>query len=187
MGRDRCGASRWDEDELRWSRLMGNAQGGDRGAYEQLLSELGNAIEAYVRSRFGTLEALEDCVQESLLTLHRARHTYDPRKPFRPWLFTLVRHRCIDVLRRTPAVRGGHDPEQLSAPNTDVSYALDSATLLRRLAPKEREAVQLTKLEGYSMAEAGQRCGVSEGAMKVRVHRALRSLKKLLEREGLPT
>jgi len=187
MGRDQSGPCRWDEDEQRWSGLMGNAQMGDREAYEQLLSELGTVIEDYVRSRFGALGALEDCVQESLLALHRARHTYDPGKPFRPWLFTLVRHRCIDVLRRMPPAHADHDLERLNALNTDVSYELDSATLLRRLAPKEREAVQLTKLEGYSMAEAGKRCGVSAGAMKVRVHRALRSLKKLLEREGLPT
>lgn len=186
MGRGQSGPNRWDEDEWRWSSLMSDAQSGDRGAYEMLLSELGGAIEDYVRSRFGAFEVLEDCVQESLLALHRARHTYDPRKPFRPWLFTVVRHRCIDVLRRTQLSHTSHDMERLRAADTDLSSQLDSASLLGRLTPKEREAVTLTKLEGYSMAEAGRRCGVSEGAMKVRVHRALRSLKKLLEREGLP-
>ena len=65
--------------------------------------------------------------------------------------------------------------------------ALDSARLLKRLAPAERQALWLTKLAGYSMAEAGRQCGVSEGAMKVRVHRALKSLKKLLDAEGLTT
>lgn len=187
MGRDQSRSNRWDVDELRWSSLMSDAQSGDRRAYEMLLSELGDAIEDYVRSRFGAIDVLEDCVQESLLALHRSRHTYDPRKPFRPWLFTVVRHRCIDVLRRTPLSYTGYDTERLRPADTDLSSQLDSASLLGRLAPKEREAVTLTKLEGYSMAEAGRRCGVSEGAMKVRVHRALRSLKELLEREGSPT
>lgn len=186
MGREQERARGRDEDERRWAALMIRAQAGDREPYEQLLSELGNVIEAYVRSRFGALDSLEDCVQESLLALHRGRHTWDPRKPFRPWMFTIVRHRCIDVLRRIPAEPAA-GVEQLSAVNTDVSSQLDSATLLRRLAPREREAVQLTKLYGYSMAEAGRRCGVTEGAMKVRVHRALRTLKKILEREGVQT
>lgn len=100
MGRDQSGSNRWDADELRWSSLMSDAQSGNRKAYEMLLSELGVAIEDYVRSRFGAIDVLEDCVQESLLALHRSRHTYDPRKPFRPWLFTVVRHRCIEMRRR---------------------------------------------------------------------------------------
>ena len=70
MGRGQSGPNRWDEDEWRWSSLMSDAQSGDRGAYEMLLSELGDAIEDYVRSRFGAFEVLEDCVQESLLALH---------------------------------------------------------------------------------------------------------------------
>jgi RNA polymerase sigma-70 factor (ECF subfamily) len=178
----RDGQSSRDVDEQRWSQLMRAAQGGDRRAYERLLGELGRVIECFLRSRFGELESLEDCVQESLLALHNARHTYDPERPFRPWMFTIVRHRSIDVLRRAPPAHTAV-PAGLCSPEVDVGAQLDSARLLRKLAPREREAVQLTKLAGYSMAEAGSRCGVSESAMKVRVHRALKSLKKLLERE----
>jgi RNA polymerase sigma-70 factor (ECF subfamily) len=187
MVRDGIGPCRWAEDEKRWSKLMGMAQAGERDAYELLLSELGDVIEVYLRRRLGAVDCLEDCVQESLLALHRGRNTYDPAKAFRPWMFTIVRHRAIDVLRRLPQSQVALEPELYRAPNTDVSSQHDSAVLLQMLAPKERQAVQLTRLAGYTMAEAGQQCGVSEAAMKVRVHRALRSLKKLLEREALTT
>ena len=174
-------------DEQRWSALMARAHGGDRAAYELLMTELGEAIGAYLRSRFGAMDALEDCVQEALLAIHRARHTYDPARPFRPWLFTIVRHRTIDVLRRLPSGRRDVDPGNEPASSGEQHAAIDSARLLERLAPAERQALSLTKLAGYSLAEAGRQCGVSEGAMKVRVHRALKSLKKLLESEGLLT
>ena len=91
--------SSWGADEQRWAAWMALAHGGDHDAYRQLLGELANAIETYIRVRFGAIDSLEDCVQECLLVIHKARHTYDPVRPFRPWLFTLVRHRTIPRLR----------------------------------------------------------------------------------------
>ncbi|MGH8595084.1 MAG: sigma factor, partial [Gammaproteobacteria bacterium] len=88
------------DDERRWSDWMARAQRGDLGDYELLLREIGAAIEIYIRVRFGTIDMLEDCVQECLLAVHAARHTYDPRRLFRPWFFTIVRHKTIDQLRQ---------------------------------------------------------------------------------------
>ncbi len=74
-------------DEARWSEWMARAQGGDRAAYEKLMTELGSVIERYVLRRFGRAggsDFAEECVQESLLAIHGARQTYDPGRPFRP-------------------------------------------------------------------------------------------------------
>ncbi len=87
------------DDEARWSALMRQSQIGDAASYAQLLNELGDVIEAFLRTRFGRAHFVEDCVQESLLALHRARHSYDTGRPFRPWMFAVVRHKTIDVLR----------------------------------------------------------------------------------------
>ena len=156
------------------------------------MKELGSAIEAYVRSRFGSSGSSdfpEECVQESLLAVHRARHTYDPRRPFRPWLFTIVRHKAIDLLRRQ-RVRGagdsldaedGRPPPPAAA--ADPSHRIDGVTLLAGLQPKYREALVLTKLEGCSIEEAAERAGVSASAMKTRVHRAIRAVRKSLRAE----
>lgn len=165
------------------------AQAGDREAYAKLMAEVANAIDAFVRSRFGSTrdpDFLEDCVQEALLTLHRVRHTWNPRLPFRPWLFAIVRHRVIDLLRRRAVRRTEELPADEPAPEREPGAGLEGARLLDRLEPAYREALVLTKLEGYSLEEAALRAGVSTGAMKTRVHRAIRTLQQRLSEEELP-
>jgi RNA polymerase sigma-70 factor (ECF subfamily) len=177
------------EEEQRWSAWMASAHAGDREAYTKLMAELANAIEGFVRARFGSTrdpDFLEDCVQEALLTLHRVRHTWNPQLPFRPWLYAIVRHRVIDLLRRRAVRRTEELPEEEPARESDPGAGLEGARLLSTLEPAYREALVLTKFEGYSLEEAATRAGVSTGAMKTRVHRALRTLQKRLREEGLP-
>jgi RNA polymerase sigma-70 factor (ECF subfamily) len=163
---------------------MAQSLAGDRETYAHLLAELSTAIEAYLRSRFGEWEALEDCVQESLLAIHRARHTYDPKRPFRPWLFTIVRHKAIDLLRRRLVREAGLSLAAGPAQRPpDPEPRLDGAKMLDWLEPKYREALVLTKLEGFSVEEAAARAGVSVTAMKTRVHRAIRTIQKRLRAE----
>ena len=174
-------------EERRWSAWMTSALAGDREAYAKLMSELAVVIDAFVRARFGAAGAsdfVEDCVQEALLALHRVRHTWDPRQPFRPWLFAVVRHKVIDLLRRG-AVRRTEPapPEEPAAPVLDPSQRIDSTRLLAALEPAYREALVLTKLEGLSLEEAATRAGVSAGAMKTRVHRAVRMAQQALREE----
>ncbi len=77
---------------------MVNAQAGNESDYRQLLKELAIVIQKFLRSRFGDHHFIEDWVQEALIAVHQARHTYDPQRPFRPWLFAIVRHKAIDNL-----------------------------------------------------------------------------------------
>ena len=172
-------------DESRWSGLMAAAQRGDQSSYARLLDELGRAITAYLRSRFGPVEFLEDCVQECLISLHAARHTYDARRPFRPWLFAIVRHKTIDMLRSRRAYSSmlaeqaeAHDPH-----SPPIDAEIETGQLLEALSPKYSQALTLTKIVGLSIAESAGRLGISESAMKVRVHRGLGAMRKLLEHE----
>lgn len=179
-------------DDAHWSSLMQRAQAGDRLAYERLLTELGVAIAGYLRHRFGAVDFAEDCVQECLIAIHEARHSFEPGRPFRPWLFAIVRHRAIDMLRRqrthaavfaagvmpddVPAADAAADPER-----RDRRLAMGA--VLAALEPEHREALQLTRLMGFSTAEAASRLGISETALRVRVHRATRAAIRLLEAE----
>jgi RNA polymerase sigma-70 factor (ECF subfamily) len=177
-------------DEQRWSAWMARAQAGDREAYANLMTELADVIDSYVRTRFGAPRAsdfVEDCVQEALLAVHRVRHTFDPHRPFRPWMFAVVRHKVIDLLRRSAVRRSepAAEGEPAGRPH-DPSWRLDGARLLEALAPAEREALVLTKLEGCSLEEAAARAGVSVSAMKSRVHRAVQRAQRRLREEGLP-
>lgn len=182
---------RFAGDEARWAAWMARAQQGERAVYAELLRELGRAIEAYVRVRFGAFETLEDCVQECLMAVHAARHTYDPARPFRPWLFTIVRHRTIDVLRQQATWRAERwqegEEEAVEAGSEHVQRRLDGVKLLARLSPDHREMIALAKFGGYTTAEAAASLGISESAAKARLHRALEALRTILTREELPT
>jgi RNA polymerase sigma-70 factor (ECF subfamily) len=153
------------------------------------MSELGGVIEGYLRSRFGATSFLEDCVQESLLAVHRARASYDPRRPFRAWLFAIVRHKAIDQLRRQESRSRFEGDERdggagIAARASDPGDRMDAAVLLEGLPPKYREALTLTKLEGLSLEDAAQRAGTTASAMKTRVHRAVRAVRTALESDG---
>jgi RNA polymerase sigma-70 factor (ECF subfamily) len=175
-----------DADERRWSEYMAAAHRGDMRLYERLLRELASVIAAYVRSRFGTLFYTEDCVQECLIAIHNARHTYDPQRPFRPWLFAIVRNKTVDLLRRSyaseRAVTEPLDPN-FPAPETESDRAVEAGELLAKLKPQFRSALTLTKVIGYSVHEAAERSGISETAMKTRVRRAIQAAQSLLQQE----
>ncbi len=176
-------------DEQRWADWMAQALRGDRTVYGRLLAELGHAIEAYLRANFGNLDALEDCVQECLLAIHAARHTYDPTRPFRPWLFTVVRHKAIDVLRQRASwhnlVTTTDDVD--AAQEVNFVGVIDGVRMLEQLSPDHREMVLLAKYGGYTTAEAAARLGISESAAKARLLRGLAAIEKLLAQEGRTT
>jgi RNA polymerase sigma-70 factor (ECF subfamily) len=178
------------DDERTWSEWMERAQAGDEDSYRRLLQALGTAIESYLRSRFGPLEYLEDIVQESLLAIHQARHTYDAGRPFRPWMFAIVRYKAIDMLRKrnvrqnvNVAVTDDEQqvPMESRVSNDNAEGLVESVELFQRIKPAYRQALILTKVAGLSNREAAGSVGVSEAAMKVRVHRALNELRNLLK------
>ena len=180
--------SAYDDDERRWSGWMAAAHRGDATAYRRLLDELGDCIEAYVRVRFGALPFLEDCVQECLIAVHNARHTYDPARAFRPWLFTIVRHKTIDMLRKSRRDADGTatlvaDAAVDERTASDLNAIIDGVRVLRNIAPDHRDAVALTQYAGYTVPEAARELGISESALKARLRRALIAIRREINRE----
>ncbi len=175
---------RFSEDEAQWSRWMAAAQQGDQSQYQALLESLGKAVEHYVRAHFGNIDFLEDCVQECLLAVHLGRHTYNPERPFRPWLFAVVRNKAVDLLRkrRPDQIRGESLEEwQLPESNLHAEAYVQREDLFKHLAQPYREALILTKVIGLTAKEAAKQCGISLPAMKIRVFRALASLRDQLQ------
>ena len=180
-------ADQYAEDELRWSSLMVSAQAGNESDYRQLLGELSELVSRYLRSRLGGYDFVEDCVQDVLVAVHEARHTYDGRRPFRPWLFAIVRHKSTDAIRRAE-VRGRYFGPEGSGTEPVISgpdEALQTGRLLAQLPENLRQPLELTKIVGLSTAEAARRLQISESALKVRVHRAVKRLRKWMEIEQL--
>lgn len=165
------------------------AQSGDGEAYQKLLLALLPHARRLVASRVSDAAAREDIVQNALVSIHRARHTYRAERPFTPWLHAVLRNAISDwgrsrarLSRREVSLEVEGVPEPSIDPAEPFADTI-SPELERALAaiPKpQREAVELIHLEGLSVAEAAARAGVSSGALKVRAHRGYRALRALL-------
>ena len=179
--------------ERAWSVMMGAAQDGDAEAYDRLLRELLGPLRAYAMSRLGDSTIVDDVVQNVLLSIHRARHTYRPERPFAPWLWTIARNaiavsfraRGLRLRREQPldTLQGSEEPSVELAPRLPLSSALRAA--LDGLPPAQRQAVELLHLNQLSVAEAAEHAGVTPGALKVRAHRGYKALRVALEDEDL--
>lgn len=159
---------------------MVRAQAGDAQAYRALLDDLGPAVLSFLSRRVRDRDDLADAYQDTFLALHRARHTYQPSRPIEPWLFAIARNVAADYGRRRRR-RLVHEmltdapPESPVDPERDLGTQFDAA--LRGLPNRQREALQLLKFQGLTVAEAAARAGTTPGALKVRAHRAYVALK----------
>jgi RNA polymerase sigma-70 factor, ECF subfamily len=173
--------------EERWADMMRAGMRGDARAYHDLLRELACALRAHVRrnlgARQGAAEA-EDIVQEVLLALHLKRHTWDQQQPFFPWLRAIARNKTVDSIRLrrlTAFVQIDEFSEILPDESVgDVDTAIDATDALSRLKNRELEIVVAIAMKGDSAREVAQRLGMTEGAVRVALHRALQTLAKTL-------
>jgi RNA polymerase sigma factor (sigma-70 family) len=182
-----------DAEGSDWSVLMERAQQGDREAYRRLLTEVTPYLRSLAR-RMGVPPAdVEDAVQDTLLTIHAIRHTFEPGRPFGPWLVTIARRRAIDCLRRRQrctVVEGGSNLRPETFPNAGTNRyepPLDSGQLRRaieRLPPGQQRAIILLKLREMSLKEAAQESGMSVASLKVATHRGVKALRRLLGKRG---
>ena len=179
--------------ELDWSILMARAQGGEQEAYRRLLKEITPYLRSLAASSHRDPRDIEDTVQDVLLSVHGARHTYDPARPFGPWLVAIARRRTVDRLRRQGRARRYETPltpEHETLASTATNYPeerVDAAAVrnaVEQLTPGQREAIKLMKLQEMSLRQAATASGMSIAALKVATHRGLKSLRKLLAGPG---
>ncbi len=175
----------WDHLQWEsWSRLMAKIQEGDQEAYRQFLNEIGPLLFNYVRRRVFNPEMVPDVYQEVLLTLHKARFTYEPSRPLGPWLFTVARNSILDALGKNRKFVDREVPTETLpesiAVEADGSLGDELHQALKSLSPIHREAVELLKLRGLSLEEAALELKISVAALKVRAHRGYEQLRKLL-------
>lgn len=179
--------------DQRWGAMMRAAQDGDNASYSALLTELLPILRGTVAKRWRNRQDVEDIVQDILLSLHSVRHTYDPARPFMPWLMTIALRRVADAARRLAARSANEttveimpetfagDETKSSQETSDDQEALRAALLA--LPAGQRQAVELMKVQGLSLREASGRTGKSVASLKVTVHRALKAMKQSLDKE----
>ena len=178
--------------EEEWAEMMRAAMLGDAGAYKILLEAVSSVLRASARRnlmRFGGAASdVEDVVQETLLAIHLKRDTWDGARSIRPWIAAIARNKLVDVLRR----RGHHIEipieriDDLQAAD-DCSAPLDRHELdrmLENLNERQRDIVRSLSLNGASVRETADRLSMSEGAVRVSLHRALGTLAALYRKDS---
>lgn len=162
--------------------LMVSALAGDDAAYHRLLKALTPHLRAYFVRRLTVAAEAEDLVQDTLIAIHTKRASFDTSLPFTVWLHAIARYKLIDHFRKSGSRRTVPLEEADAVTADSVSEAAeaarDVAQLLATLPEAKRALIRQVKLEGLSTAEAAAATGLSEGAVKVVVHRALKSLMK---------
>lgn len=178
---------RANTSEERLRQLLMCGLDGDAQSYHGFLKEMTAHLRAFFRKRLSSLpDEVEDLVQETLLTIHNQRHTYDAGQPLTAWAYAIAKYRYIDLLRRRAR------REQLNDPIDDeaaIFFSMDSeaaeahrdlSKLLDRLPDHLRLPIVHTKLDGLSVMETAQITGMSESAIKVGVHRGLKTLAAMI-------
>jgi RNA polymerase sigma-70 factor (ECF subfamily) len=171
-----------------WPALMQKAQDGDAQAYRLLLGSMMPAIQSLVRRRVFDEALAEDVVQEVLMTLHRVRHTYDPARPMMPWIAAIAATRAVDALRRQGRVQRREiwdetvlamelDPDA-SARMEDFAVQGEVSQLLSALPARQRQAVEMVKLQEMSLDHVAAATSQSVPALKALLHRAFAKLRQ---------
>jgi len=174
------------DDQHSLEHLMYLAQQGDKKAYARLFQEITPVLRGFVGKKLNNPQDAEDVVQEILISIHNASHTYDTDRPFKAWMFTIARYRLADHLRALYAKTDkGRDVNfedaayQLSHPeNVTESYENHEylSKIMESLPNKQQKIVTMMKIEGYSAQETAQKMNMSESAVKVSAHRAYKTL-----------
>jgi RNA polymerase sigma-70 factor (ECF subfamily) len=174
-----------DEKSASRAQLMEQAQGGNREAFHILFKDIGPLITRFLRRRLSDNSELEDICQEAMIAVYKSRHTYQPERPFEPWLFAIVRKVSAEHFRQQRQ-RFGFQIQLDELPDIGGEVGstndLELREALEQLSPMQMEALGLTKVIGLSVEEAALRSGATVGSIKVRVHRAYESLKRSLLR-----
>ena len=180
--------SRSQQQEAAWAPLMRAAQAGDARSYEQLLRAVSPFVRSLARRYCRDPELAEDVVQDVLLTVHRIRHTWDPQRPFSPWLAPIAARRGIDRIRRDSRIARHEVSDELALETFAAPVANNDSGALRAveaiepllavLPERQRLALEAVKIRGLSVAEAASESGQTVAALKVSVHRAVKALRK---------
>ena len=170
--------------------LMRKSMGGDKLAYTKLLRETARFLRPFLSKRLSFDSEVDDLMQEILISIHRARHTYDGQRPYKPWVYAIARFRLQDYLRMHYADQLRHAEEltgmeknlQEDVTESGISYESISAEV-EKLPERQAAILRLMHQEGYTAKEVAAKLGMTESAVKVAAHRAYKVLRQKLERQ----
>lgn len=173
------------KEKHNWQELMKQAQAGNEDAYRVVLERVYSYLKSYLYKRITNQQNREDLIQEIVVALHKARHTYDPNQPFFPWISAISRYKMISYFRKTQKSRG-----DIGESSTTINLFTDKDNVeehnlkieldeyLSKLPQKQRDLLYRVKIDGYSTKEAAKEFGMSISNVKTTIHRALSFLRR---------
>lgn len=169
---------------------MRQALAGDQRAYATLLQETSRLLRPFLIKRLSFASEVDDLIQEILLSIHKARHTYDGNRPYMPWVYAIAKFRLQDFLRAhySDQLRHAIDfdelDESLHETVTESGFNYESISgEVNKLPEKQATILKLMHEEGHTAKEVAEKLGMNESAVKVAAHRAYKILRKKLERQ----
>lgn len=167
--------------------LMQQALAGDKVAYTSVLHQTSQLLRPFISKRLHNHSEVDDLLQEILLSIHKARHTYNNDRPFLPWVFAIAKFRLLDHLRKHYADHLQHAEDLSEAENipddvTETGFSYESISgVVNQLPEKQAVILRLIHQEGFTAKEVAEKIGMNESAVKVSAHRAYKTLRNKLE------
>lgn len=178
-----------DDTNDNLAELMRQALAGDQRAYAELLRETARFLRPFLARRLSADSEIDDLQQEILISIHKARHTYDGLRPYKPWAYAIAKFRLQDHLRTHYADQLRHAADiselenNLPADVTETAISYESISgEIEKLPEKQAAILRLMHRDGYTAKETAQKMGMNESAVKVAAHRAYKTLRQKLER-----
>jgi len=169
--------------------LMKQSLNGDQRAYAELLRETSRFLRPFLARRLSFTNEVDDLLQEILISIHKARHTYDGKRPYKPWVYAIAKFRLQDYLRAHYSDQLHHAvdfdelEESLHEPVTETGFSYESISgEVQKLPEKQAAILRLLHQDGYTAKEVAEKLGMNESAVKVAAHRAYKVLRSKLER-----
>ncbi len=169
--------------------LMRQSLNGDKHAYAEILQETSRFLRPFLAKRLSFTNEVDDLLQEILLSIHKARHTYDGNRPYKPWVYAIAKFRLQDYLRAHYSDQLHHADDLSELENylhenvTESAFTYESISgEVEKLPQKQAAILQLMHQEGYTAKEVAKKLGMNESAVKVAAHRAYRILREKLEK-----
>lgn len=169
--------------------LMKLSLSGDKNAYAELLRESSRFLRPFLAKRLASASEVDDVLQETLISIHKARHTYDGNRPYKPWAYAISTFRLQDYFRAHYADQLHHAVDlsemenNLQDPVTKSDFTYESISgEVQKLPVKQADILRMLHQEGYTAKEVAEKIGMTESAVKVSAHRAYKVLRKKLER-----
>ena len=169
--------------------LMRQSLAGDQRAYAALLQEISRLLRPFLAKRLSFTDEVDDLLQDILISVHKARHTYDGNRPCKPWVYAIAKFRLQDHLRAhySDQLRHADDLSEwedfLHQDVTESAISYESISReLQNLPEKQATILRLMHQEGYTAREVAAKIGMKESAVKVAAHRAYKVLREKLER-----